>query len=87
MQKATASQVQQWQARLLDDGTGPRTVQLAHINLSQALDVAVKMDLVPCNVVDVGYQPRYRAREMQCCSAEEAQKFLAAADQSIYGPI
>jgi integrase len=62
-------------------------VQLAHINLGQALDVAVKMDLVPRNVVDVVDQPRYRAREMQCWTPEEAQRFIAVADQSIYGPI
>jgi integrase len=87
VQKLTAAQVQQWQTKLLDAGVGPRTVQLAHLNLGQALDVAVRMNMVARNVVDVVDQPRYRAREMQCWTAEEAQRFIAVADQSIYGPI
>lgn len=87
VQKLTAAQVQKWQTTLLDCGMGPRSVQLARINLGQALKVAVKLDLVPRNVVDSVDQPRYRTREMSYWTAEEAQKFIAVADQSIYGPV
>jgi len=59
VQKLTVAQVQQWQTGKLDAGCGPRTVQLAHINLSQALDVAVKLDLVPRNVANLANPPRY----------------------------
>lgn len=62
-------------------------MQLAHINLGQALKVAVKLDLVPSNVVDAIDQPRYRAREMEYWSSDEAQRFIAVPDQSIYWPI
>jgi integrase len=87
LQKVTVEQVQRWQTQFLDSGTGPRTVQLAHINLGQALDVAIKLGKVPRNVIDLVDQPRYRAREMQCWTADEAQRFIAVADQSIHGPV
>lgn len=87
VQKLTVAQVQQWQTRKRDAGCGARTVQLAHINLSQALDVAVKLDLVARNVASLANPPRYQPREMECWTAEEGQRFMAVAHRSVYGPI
>jgi integrase len=87
VQKLSAAQVQQWQTALLDAGIGARSVQLAHINLGQALKVAVRQRLVARNVTDFVELPRYQAREMNFWTADEATKFISVADQSIYGPV
>ncbi len=87
VQRLSVAQVQQWQTELRDAGMGTRSVQLAHINLGQALKVALRQGLVSRNVMDAVDQPRYQPREMDCWTAEEAQKFIAVADQSRYGPV
>jgi integrase len=60
---------------------------MCHLRLSQALDQAVRLGLIPRNVCDLVKPPRARAREMTTWSTEQARVFLSVADQSSHGPI
>jgi integrase len=79
--------VQQFYAAKLAAGCGKRTVEMCHMRLSQALKMAVEHGQVARNVAQVVKPPRARAREMQTWSKDEAQRFLAVASQSAYGPL
>ena len=87
VQRLTAQQLQQFYSDKLTAGCSPRTVQLCHLRLKQALRMAVEMGLVARNVADVVRSPRVEQREMRTWSAAQAQQFLAVAAQSSYGPI
>ncbi len=87
IQKLTPARLQEFCTAKIDAGCGPRTVELCHLNISQALDEAVKLGWVARNVADVVKPPRWKPREMETWSAEEARRFTAVAHASIYGPI
>jgi integrase len=90
IQQLTPQQVRQWIADMLNDGLGQRTVELAHMRLSQILDQALSDSLVPKNVSRAVKVPRPddRGHELVVWSADEAQRFLAAAEKDApYGPI
>jgi integrase len=87
IQKLTPAHVQNFIDAKRKAGVGTRTLQLCHLNLSQALKRAVALDLVSRNVADVVKRPRHAIREMHCWTADEAKRFLAVADQSSRGPI
>jgi integrase len=87
VQKLTAAQIQSYCTEMVTEGVGVRTVELAYTNLKQALDQAVRLDLVPKNVASNVTPPRWKPREMEVWSDDEARRFLAVADQSAYGPI
>ena len=87
VQKLTPDQVKTFYADKLDAGCGKRTVELCHLRLSQALKKAVELGLVARNAAQVVHPPRARAREMQTWDMDQAQRFLAAASQSGYGPV
>lgn len=87
IQKLTPARLQQFYSSKIDDGCGPRTVELCHLHISQALDHAIKMGWVARNVADAVKPPRWKPREMQTWSVEEARLFMAASDDSIHGPI
>jgi integrase len=87
VQKLTAAHLQQFYAEKLAAGSGPRTVQLCHLRLRQALAMAEKLGLVTRNAADAVMPPRVLQREMTIWTPDEAQRFLRAALQSSYGPI
>lgn len=87
VQQLTPARLQAFYSQKLDAGCGPRTVELCHTHLSQALDEAVNLGWVARNVADRVTPPRWKPREMDTWSADEARRFLDAASASIYGPI
>ncbi len=87
VQKLTAADLQAFYGRMLQDGRGPRTVQICHQRLSQALDQAVSLGLVARNVTDAVKPPRVETKEMETWDAAQAQRFLSVAHGSAYGPI
>lgn len=87
IQKLTPARLQAFYSERIDAGCGPRTVELCHLHISQALDQAVKLGWVSRNVADAATPPRWKPREMQTWDAEEARHFIAVAHHSIYGPI
>lgn len=87
VQKLTPSHVQQYYADKLAAGCGPRTVQLCHLRLKQALTQAEDLGLVSRNVADKVTPPRVTPKEMSTWDAAQARRFLAVAVASAYGPI
>jgi len=78
-QRLTPAQVQAFYAAKLAGGTGPRTVQLCHQRLSQALSWGMRMGLVVRNVCAVVDAPRVTGREPRVWTTDEARRFLDAA--------
>jgi len=87
VQKLTADQVQAFYAGRLAAGVGPRTVQLCHLRLVQAIKQAVRLDLVARNVMEAVTPPRVERKEMEVWTADEARRFMTTAASSAYGPI
>jgi integrase len=87
LQKLTPAQVQQFYSDKLAAGCGPRTVQLCHMRLRQALQMALRLDLVARNVTEAVEAPRDQPKPKPTWSAEEIGRFLQAARTSHYGPI
>lgn len=87
VQQLTPAQLQAFYSQKIDGGCGPRTIELCHTHISQALDEAVNLGWVARNVADRVTPPRWKPREMDTWSADEARRFLAAAPESGYGPI
>src|SRR2546430_1240505 len=53
VQQLTSAHIQTFFTEKIKEGCGTRTVRLCHLNLSQALDLAVDNKWVPRNVADV----------------------------------
>jgi integrase len=86
-QKLTPDVLQKFYGDKLAAGCGPRTVELCHLRLSQALDQSVKLGLLRRNVADLVTPPRVPRKPRQTWDEEQARRFLAVADQSGRGPI
>jgi integrase len=63
----------------LDARLAPASVNKLHVVLYQALDQAVKWNMVPRNIAEATTAPRPTPKEMHPLSAEETRKFLDAA--------
>lgn len=88
VQKLTPDQLQTFYSDKLAAGFGPRTIQLCHLRLHQALTQAVKLGLVARNVAEFVTPPRSEHVEMKTWTAVQAKAFLAVAQaESAYGPI
>jgi len=87
LQKLTAAQVQQFYADKLSSGSGIRTVVFCHQRLHQALDMALRLDLVARNVCDAVTPPKYERTPKPAWSRDELARFLAVARTSHYSPI
>jgi integrase len=87
VQKLGPDMLQKFYADKLAAGCGPRTVQLCHLHISQALKQAMRLGLVSRNVADLVTPPRWTRREMTIWTLDEARRFLSVADQSHHGPI
>ena len=84
VQKLNAAQVQAFYSARLAAGSSPRTVQLCHLRLSQALAQAVRWGVVPRNVCDAVTAPRVEYKRPEPWTVEEARRFLdAAADDGL----
>ena len=77
LQKLTVQHVQRFYTKKEDEGLAPATIIYYHSVLHNALDTAVKRNLVAQNVCDLASPPRRRRFEIQPLSGEQAQKLLA----------
>jgi len=87
IQQLTPARLQVFCTERINAGSGPRTVELCHMNISQALDMAVNLGWLPRNVADVVKPPRWKPSEKQIWTVEEGRCFLSVAHESTYGPI
>lgn len=84
-QKLTADQVQTFYSRKLAAGCSPRTVQLCHLRLSQALKQAVRWNILTRNVCDLVQPPRVTYKRGDVWNVTEGRHFLdAAASDSLH---
>ena len=79
VQKLTPEKVQAFYAQKLKEGKSPRTVQFIHAVLHQALENAVKWNLVPRNVAKLVTLPRVERYEARTLTVEQARQLLEAA--------
>jgi len=87
-QKLTTARVQTYHARLRGAGVGARTRQLCHLHLTQALDYALTLGVVPRNVARAIPRARWRPGQMKHWTRDEARRFLGvAATDSTFGPL
>jgi len=68
-------------------GLAPRSVRHLHIVLHEALDFAVKQQMLPRNVADAVDAPRFTRKEMTTWTGEDARTFLTTAEGDTYAPI
>jgi integrase len=87
LQKLTPQHVEAFKSAKAAAGTGARTQEMCYMRISQMLDHAVKLDLIPRNVAKQVQPPRVPKREMQTWNAEQARRFLAVAAECSYGPL
>lgn len=78
LQKLTVQHVQRFYTKKEDEGLAPATIIYYHSVLHNALDTAVKRELVVRNVCDLASPPHRKRFEIQPLSGEQAQKLLAA---------
>ena len=79
-QKLTVDQVQAFYSRKLAAGCSPRTVQLCHLRLSQALKQAVRWGILTRNVCEFAKPPRVTYKRGDVWSVAEGRAFLAVAE-------
>lgn len=87
VQRLTASDVQAFYARKLKAGVSPRTVQLCHLRLSQALKQAVRWSWItanPCLSVD---PPRVTYKRGNTWNSDQLRRFLGAATDDGLHPL
>lgn len=87
VQRLTAARVQAFYAERLDAGVGPRTVQLCHLRLSQALRQAVRWQIVPASVCDHVSPPTVRSKRGGTWDREQLGRFLAEAAGDALAPL
>jgi len=79
LQKLTPEKIQDFYAQKLDEGKSPKLVQLIHAVLHQALENAVKWNLVPRNVAKLVSLPRVERYEAQTLTVEQVKQLLEVA--------
>ena len=79
LSKLNALHVQMLCAAKLDEGMSPGTVRLIHVNLSKALQKAVRGRLVCANVARSATAPKNSADEVNPSTSEEDKRQLDAA--------
>jgi len=85
LSKLTGEHVQRLIALRLADGLARSTVRDTHAVLSNALQEAVRLGIIPRNVALLVKKPRNPRREMHCWDDAEARAFLdAARDDRLY---
>lgn len=86
-QRLTAARVQAFYAAKLDAGASPRTVQLCHLRLSQALKQGVAWGIVPVNVCGCVKPPTVAYKRFETWNPDEARAFLAVAEGDALSPL
>ena len=76
LQKLTPEKIQAFYAHKLDEGKSPKIVQLFHAALYQALENAVKWNLVPRIVAKLVSLPRVERYEAQTLTVEQVKQLL-----------
>lgn len=79
VQKLTPQQVQQFQARKLEEGLAPGSVSVIRAILHKALENAIVWGLVSRNVVKLVAPPRMERHEVRFLDIEQANTLLQAA--------
>ncbi|MGI8546484.1 MAG: tyrosine-type recombinase/integrase [Gemmatimonadaceae bacterium] len=95
LQKLTAAHLQAYYQKAIQQapangrkGTlSPRTVRLTHSVIREALQHALEWNMVARNVADATKPPRAVRPKVEVWNAEEAQRFLAVAENDGYSPI
>jgi integrase len=87
VQALTAATVQAFYSDRLDAGIDPRTVQLCHQRLQQALALAEREGIVSRNICRSTEPPRATPKPGTSWTAEEARQFLSAAETDAYWPL
>ena len=76
LQKLTIQHVEDFYARLYDEGQAPRSIAAVHTVLHRALDHAVKHNLVARNVSSYASRPTIRRYKSQFLTVEQANKLI-----------
>src|SRR5712692_9750795 len=79
LQQLTVQQVEAFYTRKQDGGLSARTIRQIHGILHRSLAHAMRNNLVNRNVCDIVTLPRLKRHEIQPLTAEQSQKFIAAA--------
>ncbi len=87
VQRLTAARVQAQYGQWREAGMGERTMQTCHLRLSQALDQAVRFQLVASNVCKQVTPPRSTAGRPDVWGSEEANRFLQMAKDDPLSPL
>lgn len=95
LQKLTAAHLQAYYQQAIHQapsnrrkGTlSPRTVRLTHSVIREALQHALEWNMVARNIADATKPPRAVRPKVEVWGAEEAQRFLAVAENDGYSPI
>lgn len=86
-QRLRAEDIESFYAEKKKAGTGARVVQVCHRRLSQALDRAVRLGIVPRNEAKLLKPPSAPPKRGRIWTEEEARCFLLTAGKSAYGPV
>lgn len=81
----TPLEVQALYAKMGEQGPAPRTVRYVYSVLRSALEQAVRWRMLPQNPARHVDLPRQQRREMRALSADEALRFLEAAEGTRHG--
>lgn len=87
VQRLTAADVQRFYSDRLAAGRGPRTVQLCHLRLSQALKQGVRWGTVARNVCEAVEPPKVAHKKGATWTPADARRFLTAAESDGYHPL
>jgi integrase len=87
VQLLTPATVQSFYSNRLDAGIGPRTVELCHGRLSQALALALREGVVTRNVCAATEPPATKPRPADVWTAEESRQVIAASEEDLYAPL
>lgn len=87
VQKLTAAQLQAQYATWAEQGQSARVIRGAHMRLSQALDQAVRFNIVPRNVAKSVTPPNILQGKTDVWSAEEVAHFLEVASEDSLTPL
>ena len=89
VKELTPVQVQRFYRSLTAKGLSAKTVRNIHGILHEALDKAVKMELLKKNVTDLCDLPKVRKKEMHPLTSSQLKEFLRRAEQDdpFYAPI
>ncbi|MDI3316580.1 MAG: tyrosine-type recombinase/integrase [Bacillota bacterium] len=85
--KLTPAHVQTMVTEVAKSGLSARSVQLVYVTLHRALEVAVRLRLIATNPCNAVVRPKAERPELRVLSAEEARRFLEAAQEDRYAAL